>query len=272
MPASYAHFRLGREIFPRLEGSVRAAAEAFPQLYDIGLHGPDVLFYHKPLKATRLNRMASPLHDKSGRAFFRRAAAVLRESDDRRASLAYAAGCLCHFALDAVCHGYVEEVHRSGRVSHAAIEADLDRELLVRDGKAPFRHRMAAHIHATRENARRIAPFYPRVSPEEMREALQGMKRYSGLLHPRYRLQRAATRKVLAAAAPGFSQLILPEAPNPACRETTRTLLSLYPEAVQGSLRIIREFEQALPDKPLQDALFRFTFNGQRIEREDELL
>ena len=70
MPSTYAHFRLGRELLPLLSGPLRAAADAYPQLYDIGLHGPDILFNHCPLVKTRINRMGYTIHARSGSEFF----------------------------------------------------------------------------------------------------------------------------------------------------------------------------------------------------------
>lgn len=269
MPATYAHFKLGRELKPTLQGAVRRAVDAFPQLYDIGLHGPDILFYHRPLKKTGLNGMATQLHEQSGRAFFTHAAGVIRQSRSQRAALAYAAGCLCHFAMDVTCHGYVEEMHARGPASHTAIESDFDRELLVRDGKAPFRYRMAAHIRASRENAGVITPFYAGTADRELLQALRDMKRYSGLLHPRLVLQRKATRKVLAATAPQFGEMILPERPDPRCRETTRRLLELYPQCLRNSKRLVENYTDFLREKAPLEELFRWNFNGRLNEREE---
>ena len=45
--------------------------------------------------------------------------------------LAYYYGFICHFALDATCHGYIEKrIHESG-VSHGEIEVEFDRFLMI---------------------------------------------------------------------------------------------------------------------------------------------
>ena len=46
MPSTYAHFRAGQRLRARLTGTPKAAVEAHPELYNIGLHGPDILFYY----------------------------------------------------------------------------------------------------------------------------------------------------------------------------------------------------------------------------------
>ena len=262
MPATYAHFRLGREIRPGLTGPFRAAVEAYPALYSWGLHGPDVLFYHKPFQKTPLNAMASPLHDRSGKWFFTRAAGVIPQSRKPQAALAYTVGCLCHFALDALCHGFVEDMARRGTASHGAIESDLDRALLEADGIRPFRFSLTAHLQPTPLCAWIMAPFYPDAHPRQMLDALRGMKRYGGLLHPRLKAQRMLTRKILTAAAPAFCDLMLPESPDPRCAKTTRQLLSLFPTVYPVCMEILDNYACFLETRPPLAPLFSTTFNG----------
>lgn len=53
MPSTYAHYRLGQQVRQALSGPQREAVEAWPALYLIGLHGPDILFYYHPCPPTR---------------------------------------------------------------------------------------------------------------------------------------------------------------------------------------------------------------------------
>ena len=54
MPTTYAHYRFGKEVTEALPRGLQNTIEYHRDLYDIGLHGPDILFYYKALKATRL--------------------------------------------------------------------------------------------------------------------------------------------------------------------------------------------------------------------------
>ena len=50
MPAVYAHRRFGAEVLACCRnGAARAAIGAFHTLYEVGLQGPDILFYYDPL-------------------------------------------------------------------------------------------------------------------------------------------------------------------------------------------------------------------------------
>ena len=51
MPSTYAHYRMGQQVRSMLDGNEKKIVEKYPQLYLIGLHGPDILFYYKPLKS-----------------------------------------------------------------------------------------------------------------------------------------------------------------------------------------------------------------------------
>ena len=62
MPSTYAHYRLGQQVRRELEGNERKIIEKYPQLYLIGLHGPDILF----LKIAKFN---STIHLYSGILF-----------------------------------------------------------------------------------------------------------------------------------------------------------------------------------------------------------
>ena len=46
MPSTYAHRRFGANVLDHLPAPLREKLEAHRELYDIGLHGPDLLFYY----------------------------------------------------------------------------------------------------------------------------------------------------------------------------------------------------------------------------------
>ena len=78
------------------------------------------------------------MHKHSGKEFFERARKVISEKKDREPYLAYTYGVLNHFALDVSCHGYIEDKINESGISHAEIEVEFDRELMVMDKKNPI--------------------------------------------------------------------------------------------------------------------------------------
>ncbi len=52
MPSTYAHYCFGKAVYRRLPQEIQEEIKAYSPLYMTGLHGPDILFYYKPLKST----------------------------------------------------------------------------------------------------------------------------------------------------------------------------------------------------------------------------
>ena len=78
MPSTYAHYRMGQEVYRNLTGKPKQIIEKYKELYDIGLHGPDILFYYKPLFANPVNQVGYAMHDRPGiEAYFTASAVIL---------------------------------------------------------------------------------------------------------------------------------------------------------------------------------------------------
>lgn len=170
MPSTYAHYRMGQEVIKQVSSPARNIIMKHKQLYDIGLHGPDILFYYHPLVTNPVNAIGYGLHERSGKYFFAKAAEIIEKVSNKEAALAYIYGFICHFALDSTCHGYIDEkIARSG-VSHTEIEVEFDRSLMIEDGKDPVRQDLTKHIVPSMENASLIAPFFQGAEPKQVKK------------------------------------------------------------------------------------------------------
>ena len=109
MPSTYAHRRFGADVLDRLPAELQEKIAPYRELYDIGLHGPDLLFYYHAEKSTPVSALGNAMHEQPGAVFFERARGVVNKAKNRDAALAYALGFLCHFALDSTCHPRVEQ-------------------------------------------------------------------------------------------------------------------------------------------------------------------
>ena len=61
MPTTYTHYRFGKEVISALPRPLQGAIENHRELFDIGLHGPDILFYHKALIKYPVNAQGGSL-------------------------------------------------------------------------------------------------------------------------------------------------------------------------------------------------------------------
>lgn len=135
MPAIATHYLFGQEVYRRLieknRKDIIAVIRKYRQDFNIGLQGPDPMFYYNPLHKNEVVEYASRIHDMSGAEFMNDAKAYIKESKDFRA-LAYALGFVCHYTLDSEAHPTVNRLGKDSK-GHIQIETELDREILLRE-------------------------------------------------------------------------------------------------------------------------------------------
>ncbi len=264
MPCAYAHYRLGQEVLVSLPREARERVLNFKEFYDIGLHGPDILFYHNPLPMDGISKLGHDIHKLSGEEVFGAALEVLRERRDAPMYLSYVYGYLCHFALDVMCHGYVAEFMASSGLSHNEIEMEFDRYLTLIDGHDPLKFDTAAHIVPSRRNSAVIASFYPGVETRDIQRSLRSMIICLHTLIAPKKSTRAALRAAFRVS--GHSReldgLIMSRKPNPACQESSRRLSELYKLAVPLSIKLISELPRVEEGKQEFDRHLKMNFSS----------
>ena len=62
------------------------------ELFDIGLHGPDILFYYRALIPNSVSGQGYGMHKQMADLFFERAKKVIADADDKTMSRAYIYG------------------------------------------------------------------------------------------------------------------------------------------------------------------------------------
>ena len=70
MPTTYAHYKFGKEVISALPRPLQTSVEQNRELFDMGLHGPDLLFYYRPAMKNTVNTQGYELHDKMADIFF----------------------------------------------------------------------------------------------------------------------------------------------------------------------------------------------------------
>lgn len=267
MPSTYAHYRFGQQTISELPHQTADRINRNRFLFMTGLHGPDILFYYRPLSSNRVNRLGYDLHNWKGSDFFNRAFQTARLNNQLEESLPYLAGFLCHFVLDSFCHPYIEEKIKKDHVGHAAVESSFDRFLMITDGLNPVTHRLTDHIVPLRENAEIISLFFPSVSPSEVFRAMDSFIFYNNLLTTESELKR----KIIATAmkTSGHSEMcgmFIPKSPDPHCADSDRILFDLYHRAVDAIGEMMPELTRCLESGsniPTEDKRFDHTFEAE---------
>lgn len=269
MPTTYAHYRFGRDVYKHLPKEAQTIIRCHGGLYNIGLHGPDLLFYYKIYKKNPVSSAGFAMHDQPGYEFFRQAAQVMKKRYGKRSPkegfsfltasrYAYLFGFLCHFALDSNCHPYVESMVRETGITHSEIEAELDRDLMIRDGLNPMVCRPTSHLRPKVFYGSIISRFFPGISPGQIVASIRSMRFCCNLLAPSgQKLRFVALRLLKGTPLPvTVRDMIIKERPNPACAPITRELERRYLLAIQDASQLIMNFmehvEQGTPlDKRL---------------------
>ena len=262
MPSTYAHDRFGARVLERLPQDVRRVLQAHRNLYDIGLQGPDVLFHHKALHKNPVNELGRAMHKWSGRRFF----GSLTDKAQDDAAKAYLCGVLCHFALDSTCHSTVNAIAVRVDVHHYDVETELERTLMLQDGKDPVTFHLTAHFAPDADLARVMAEFFG-ITQREATDSAKGMKRNIDLLVPRNALWRGLVGGILKAVhADAFYRLMIPKAAPEGLAEEMPQLVALNVQAEDTALRLITAF---FDGTLLQDEQLQLDFaTGTKVEEQ----
>jgi len=227
MPASYAHYRFGKQLLPALPADARQCIQRFRRMYDMGLHGPDIFFFYNPLMKNPVGELSGKFHSQTGRDFFPAACAQA----GTEAAKAYLYGLLAHYCLDSVCHPFVQQKLNGGEATHTALESEFDRYLLVRDKEpSPHTFDMSKHFRVTRGECVTAATFYPGATGGSVSRSIRLMGFFIRLLcHPNQKLRTAVLKKT----KPSLISYSIPSKENPALAIYVRELHDLYSQATE---------------------------------------
>lgn len=248
MPAMYAHDTFGRKVAAKLPLSVKQPILQYPQMFRVGLQGPDVLFFYNPFTEHPIGNVGRSLHKKTARSFLENAREIWKAGGEKVSQLSYLMGFLCHFMLDSACHPYIDNQIEKIGVGHIAIETEFERLLLLLDGKDPVSFPVGYCMPTDEDLAQGIAPFYPGVSVRDMSRSIRAMRRYKNLLVMPNQLLRETAKKGLHLVGQynAITQHVIEPDPDLRCRITCEHLLALYRRTVPQAVLQEKAFVNAM--------------------------
>ena len=265
MPTTYAHDLFGKRIYRYLPEEIRQVLRTNKDLYRIGLHGPDILFYYMVSK-NRISQLGVRMHRTPARAFFEESMKKVRDTGDQ-ALLAYLIGFGCHYLLDSECHPFVIKMDSSGVITHTMLEKEFDRQLMTETGRDPLTYRPSDCIVPTYDYAKTIHKAIKEVGTTNLFISLKMMKRLTnkmvcddgGKRRKRiYRILRFAGKNN---ADQLIDHFMLPEPPE-GCEIPLRQLRKHFDKALADAPAFITELyalsgkEQGLGER------WNLTYNG----------
>ncbi|MCF0134788.1 MAG: zinc dependent phospholipase C family protein, partial [Blautia sp.] len=139
MPTTYTHDVFGKQVYKMLPEEMKRIIRRNGEVYRIGLHGPDILFYFL-ISKNPVSQHGVKMHGERARDFFERGMKVVRDTGDEKL-LSYLLGFGCHYLLDSVCHPYVNQMAAQRIITHTLLEKEMDRQLMINTGKDPLLYR-----------------------------------------------------------------------------------------------------------------------------------
>lgn len=239
MPTTYTHDAFGRKVYKSLQKDLQELIHRHIQLYRIGLHGPDILFYYG-LRKNYVNQTGVRLHGEMAYPFFERGIRLIRKNQED-ALLVYLLGFACHFMLDSTCHPYI--YHIEDQVSHTRIEKEMDRRMMKKDGLDPLTYFPARGIIPSHENAVVIHQMFPDITAKQIERALNGMRRLTGLMV--YEKEESYRKKMIVLKMTGlkksFGEHFMTGQEDGSCDEWLAVLDKFFACALEETPKILEK-------------------------------
>ncbi len=273
MPALYAHLRFGEEVAKNLSVPYVNLIERYPEAFALGTQGPDILFYHHPIKANEIRKKGTFLHTLSGEEFFLAQAEKLLQGanggdilTENAAFAAYVCGFLCHFTLDVFCHPYINE-QSSEAVTHGKIESEFDKYVLRKNGK-PIRGYNAATPIKDQNGTKEAVAKALDVPEENIALSIKTMRKLNGWFSKKCELFHGCIHLLLKIAGMDrkFGDMFLHKKDDPLCVEINEVLMQKWQDAVPQAAAIIEGYFGRLTEwietQNVNMELFRYNFSG----------
>ena len=282
MPAIFTHVQFGREVVATLPPMFSDLVAKHPQCFYLGTQGPDLLFYHKPLKSKNnpTRKKGWRLHEIPPEDFFLQGAKLLLEDKEnfdnadnfipQSKEAAYLLGFLCHFTLDYSVHPYIDQ-HSVGGLSHGKIESELDKHRLKKLGK-PARGFNTATLFFPIEESKAASANILSVSEKDTKKALKTMRFINGLFSNKCGLVHGFCHAALSLVGMNktFGDMFIHKKDNPRCAPLWDTLDALFNEAIARANEVITGFfgniENSVQNNTLTNDIFRYNYSGLKGE------
>ncbi|MBQ9729729.1 MAG: zinc dependent phospholipase C family protein [Clostridia bacterium] len=271
MPSTYAHKRFGELVFEKLPAQMQEKIEKHKTAFYLGLHGPDILFYYKPLSKNSNRKKGLDMHFAPAKNFFLPTAKTLvaqNEDPLETAAGAYAAGFICHFGLDDACHGDIYKLEDTG-VSHGKIESEFDKYLLRENGLKIAGYNPAKHLNSENGTAS-AAALLLNESEDVLKSAIKTIRTINGMFVSRSYLFHGLAHLVLKIAKMDrkFGDMFLHKKDDPRCSECNVVLAQNMKNAVEPTAALVQEYFENLnqiAENGEMNKIFNKDFTGDKL-------
>lgn len=265
MPCIYAHDSFGKKVACRLPGKIKRIIQKYPEEFQIGLQGPDFLFFYRPYRKLPVNQIGYWQHKHTMADFLSAQVPYLQKNREKKlATYSYLMGFICHFALDSECHSFVISTCEKPGYNHLVIENEFDRYLLQRDGHQPVTYPIWKTVVTSASAVNAIYDAYRPLSLEkkQIEKALKGMRFYKHLLTSGCSAKRALIRGLMKLTM-HYDELeghMMNLHPKKYADKTNQGLHVLYDNAITLAMELILNFYASVYENKELSPRFSTTF------------
>lgn len=240
MPAIYTHYCFGEEMKKVYPSHIQKIIQEHIDLYEIGLHGPDIFFYYHIYHHNDMNRWGSTMHKQNAYDLFHKSKDIINDE----AQIVYMLGFIAHFALDYQCHSYIEKKIVASHVTHSLIECEMDKYLLIQNHQKPLYTDLTLHLHPTIENAKVIQTFFTQFTDQQILSTLKSMKTYNHFLASHNPFIRTLVKIFLFISGKysGYRGLLMDKKEHVSCKDSNLRLTKLMKKAIPFCLELSQNY------------------------------
>lgn len=263
MPAAYAHHTFGETCISMMPEEYKSICTEYRELFDFGVHGPDLLFYYKPLTTNEINSHGSDMHHRAGLEFFESCKAIYENAENKKAVLAYMLGFLAHFTLDSSCHAYINEMAADTEYSHNMIEAQYEAYLMRLDYSNPLEVDRSRTLIPSVFNASIVSEVL-KINDKKIIASMRGQRNALHLFYSPKEIKKKTIRSLITLLKIGgnFGDLFVDSERISGCIEIVKEIRKRHLEAEDRYPELFENFINYIGDNTQLDEYFRYDFEG----------
>ncbi len=252
MPSVGAHYKFGQITLGNLNFEQKEIINENKEMFDLGLQGPDILFFYKPYIKNSISNIGHQIHSKKAVMFFGEMFFYDNVVENRR-KLAYLLGCICHYCLDKNSHLFINEMTQVP-VEHRVIEAELDASIINEYNLPKTRYQ---YITNNKIDIIVLSEIYSMVGRSDLKKSIRDMRKYIKMLDKPENI--IMLEKVLSIDRT-FSSLCIMDKKN--YKEEVKKLLVIFHESLNEAIQLVDEFYDLYNGKINSLTKFMSNFEG----------
>lgn len=267
MPSIYTHNRFGLQLLERLPKDMQDFLNKHRELYLLGQQGPD-LFFFNPKTLMKSDSPGTVIHEARGAEYIWRQVKRLKGLPKDDPQVAYFIGGLCHYILDVHAHPTVNALVEPGDFSHIAIETELDRYFLEKDGEDALRFKLNKLIlPADKTYAASVPDFYASYKKADKATVMWGIRFFRYIKRFFYATNPLKEKFLLMLVKligddPNYRGLIMRLTPLKQASHSNSLLEECYEKGLNRAYSLIQEaLNHVYLDQELSD-FFDHDYNG----------